>query len=1147
MARISTFPIDNTIEDKDAWIGTQFENKVTRQFTALGLYNYLNVKNVGTVFTGATDVADGSIGLVVKPLAGQQDMYLKGDATWVTINDADTTYTLTGNVNGAAVPNISLIGSDGTTNLVSLIGGPNKITTTLVDATQVRIDHDLTTRVDTVSAVSPTSGNSFTVVSSVTQDSTGHPTAVNIKTVNLPIDPNTTYSISPIGADAATVTGINLTDSDGVTDAIGFNAGANMAISRVDAANISFVATNTQEETQWTIRDSANAGSIVNQNKFLKLVTASSTASAAGVSSTELTGTGTTGDPFLMKLKSPWQLNTKDNVGYVAAGGTNNTKFWATNADGVPGWNEAPSIDQTIQGVGTDGADDIGIQLSDGGGTVILQGAGTTTTTRVDNTITFTTTDTVYNKWILGADGTGSVDQDIPSGAKLNILGGTAITATATNTRNLTIKHSDVTRSNPTNPTATAVSGETLSLVTLVTSNSQGHTTATTTTDVTWPAEVNTTYILNKAASSGNLILSADGATQNTISFSGTANEISLDVATANAYTIGLPDDVTVAGELTVSGTGQSSFGGQVTVPTTPSADTDAASKSYVLSQVSGLGSFQGGYDATNNPGSPALTGASNIAVGNGDFYTVTVGGDITFSDTPTGDATLEVGDFIFANSNITANSTPASTDYTLVLADQNIAGAGATDAGTAKGIAGFDSATFTASATGWIQSKIYSGGANKGVVPVGGGATTFLRGDGSWVAPTAYDLEGIGNSNATVGIRLNPSTGTDDDILFTGAGGIITSRSGSTITLTGTIYPAEENFIPATPAVGGDPAAIGTAGLVAAPAIGTEGTTHFLNGNNLFSIPADTQLGVATATDLGGIELGSNTTLTATYETADIGTTNRTYPVQLNSGQQAAVSVPWVNSSIITSVSASAVAGLEGLAISPTTGIVIAGFDISGRAAITAAPAATDEVIIYDGTNNKKIAISNLAKYAGSAVANQVTFWTNANAIGGDTGFTKASGATGAIEMGGNLTVDGDLTVDGNIIHGGGSSTVRGGTFIGNLDFAADTADTLFDLTRTTTGALIFDVFISMTADTDEGSIVKKFTVAHTYNADPIYNMILGSPGASGDNFTVAFTTVTNTTCRCTVTPSGGNTSTISYTVVVGNDSRVLTFTPGA
>jgi len=248
MARISTFPIDNTIEDKDAWIGTQFENKVTRQFTALGLYNYLNVKNVGTVFTGATDVADGSIGLVVKPLKGQQDMYLKGDATWVTINDADTTYTLTGNVNGA-VPNISLIGSDGTTNLVSLIGGPNKITTTLVDATQVRIDHDLTTRVDTASAVSPTSGNSFTVVSSVTQDSTGHPTAVNIKTVNLPIDPNTTYSISPIGADAATVTGINLTDSNGAIDAIGFNAGANMAISRVDAANISFVATNTQEET----------------------------------------------------------------------------------------------------------------------------------------------------------------------------------------------------------------------------------------------------------------------------------------------------------------------------------------------------------------------------------------------------------------------------------------------------------------------------------------------------------------------------------------------------------------------------------------------------------------------------------------------------------------------------------------------------------------------------------------------------------------------------------------------------------------------------------------------------------------------------------------------------------------------------------
>lgn len=248
----------------------------------------------------------------------------------------------------------------------------------------------------------------------------------------------------------------------------------------------------------------------------------------------------------------------------------------------------------------------------------------------------------------------------------------------------------------------------TFDVYTGVTTNATGHVSGHEVTTFTMPANpnTNTTYSLGKAAASTDLILKADGTAQDTITFSGTSNEVSITGSAENAYVFGLPDDVTVAGELTVSGTGQSSFGGQVTVPATPSAATDAASKSYVLSQVGGLGTFQGGYDAGSNPGSPVITGLSNIAVGQGDFYTVTVAGTITFSDSPTGDATLEVGDFIFANSDITAGSNPASTAYTLVLADQNIAGAGTTDANTAKGIAGFNSSQFSVSATGWVQSK---------------------------------------------------------------------------------------------------------------------------------------------------------------------------------------------------------------------------------------------------------------------------------------------------------------------------------------------------------------------------------------------------------------------------------------------------------
>ena len=284
-----------------------------------------------------------------------------------------------------------------------------------------------------------------------------------------------------------------------------------------------------------------------------------------------------------------------------------------------------------------------------------------------------------------------------------------------------TINHDLTTRSNTTS-TASPGSGGTFTALDSITTNTTGHVTAVNTKTVTLPPELNEKYTLPTTAgvvapgAPTTGIISLTGSTDgvvNTVTFTGTTGRIDVAgsaVGTAGAITIDLTDDVTivddltVGGELTVSGTGQSSFAGQITIPQTPVADTDAASKKFVLDQVAGLGSFQGGYDASTDPGSPALTGASNIAFGQGDFYAVTTAGTITFSDSPTGDATLEVGDFIFSNTDITANSNPASTDFTLILADQNIAGSGATDGATPKGVAGFDSASFDVSNTGWVQ-----------------------------------------------------------------------------------------------------------------------------------------------------------------------------------------------------------------------------------------------------------------------------------------------------------------------------------------------------------------------------------------------------------------------------------------------------------
>ncbi len=130
-------------------------------------------------------------------------------------------------------------------------------------------------------------------------------------------------------------------------------------------------------------------------------------------------------------------------------------------------------------------------------------------------------------------------------------------------------------------------------------------------------------------------------------------------------------------------------------------ASNDAVNLGQVQSLVAGVGVFQGGYNASTN--SPAIAGASNIALTTGDFFVVTTDGTIAFNGSS---VAVEVGDMIYANANISANSNPAETAYSIVIQDQNIAGTGASDGATEKGVAGFSSASFSATANGFITIK---------------------------------------------------------------------------------------------------------------------------------------------------------------------------------------------------------------------------------------------------------------------------------------------------------------------------------------------------------------------------------------------------------------------------------------------------------
>ncbi len=74
MARISTYPFDTTVTDNDAWIGTESQNRLTKQFTASAVANYLNINakvNIGGQMSFKwSDTQNGGIGTISKTGGG---------------------------------------------------------------------------------------------------------------------------------------------------------------------------------------------------------------------------------------------------------------------------------------------------------------------------------------------------------------------------------------------------------------------------------------------------------------------------------------------------------------------------------------------------------------------------------------------------------------------------------------------------------------------------------------------------------------------------------------------------------------------------------------------------------------------------------------------------------------------------------------------------------------------------------------------------------------------------------------------------------------------------------------------------------------------------------------------------------------------
>jgi hypothetical protein len=151
MTKIKLYPNDTSISDEDKWIGTDGNNSdSTKNFTiaAVGAYiNALGVTSVnttdGTFINLTPNTATIGNVVVTADLSAtgtpSSSTFLRGDNTWATPVDTNTTYDLASSQNGSNV-DIDLTASPlGDVDTISLIAGTN-ITLTDDGSNNITID-----------------------------------------------------------------------------------------------------------------------------------------------------------------------------------------------------------------------------------------------------------------------------------------------------------------------------------------------------------------------------------------------------------------------------------------------------------------------------------------------------------------------------------------------------------------------------------------------------------------------------------------------------------------------------------------------------------------------------------------------------------------------------------------------------------------------------------------------------------------------------------------------------------------------------------------------------------------------------------------------------------------------------------------------
>ena len=214
-----------------------------------------------------------------------------------------------------------------------------------------------------------------------------------------------------------------------------------------------------------------------------------------------------------------------------------------------------------------------------------------------------------------------------------------------------------------------------------------------------------------KLVAGNNMTLTRDSATQVTIA-AATAGVTTVSSTNTDTITVANPSSTPALTAVTAAVSGSS--------PTLATgAQIQTAIDNALIGSVEFKGGFNAGTGAIDGTADNLTTGASRIAIAVGDLYVVTTAGSFYGSEA------LAVGDQVICQ---TAAGIGASTisDWTTVESNVVPATAGATDAGTTKGVASFDNQMFAATADGFITSTTL----NNVVIAVNGSSKYTVDGN---------------------------------------------------------------------------------------------------------------------------------------------------------------------------------------------------------------------------------------------------------------------------------------------------------------------------------------------------------------------------------------------------------------------------------